>query len=170
MNLLRLVAWPKAGTKGDPAPLKRRNARGRADLGGATRFFNILTFAKKVLEQNQGHHVKALKTRISTRQSRGLGKIGFLTKKHHCRGYPNPPMTNTRQLGQTSSSEKSEGTLSQQFAKVLTQSALSFSSRDHQGFVSFFFFTAKAVMANGKKIKYQGTKSTAPSTSRLAGL
>ena len=83
--------------------------------------------------------------RISTRQSRGLGKIGFLTKKHHCRGYPNPAsgvsLTNTRLLGQTSSSEKSEGTLSQQFAKVLTQSALSFSSRDHQGLVSYFFFS-----------------------------
>ena len=30
--------------------------------------------------------------------------------------------------------------------------------------------TAKAVMANGEKIKHQGTKSTSPSTSRLADL
>ena len=127
-------------------------------------------FAKKILEQNQGHHVKALKTRISTCQTRGLGKIGFLTKKHHCRGYPNPPITNTRQLGQTSSSEKSEGTLSQQFAKVLTQSALSFSSRDHQGLVSHFFLTPTVWQPMVEKIKHQGTKSTAPSTSRLADL
>ena len=97
-----------------------------------------------MLQRNQGHRVKALEARICTRQTRAPGKIVFLTKKHHSRGYSNPAsganLTNTRLLGQMSSSEKSEGTLSQQFRKVMTQSALSFSAQDHQGLISYIFF------------------------------
>ena len=35
---------------------------------GATRFFRATTFAKKKLQQNQGHHVKGLETRIYEHQ------------------------------------------------------------------------------------------------------
>jgi len=70
-----------------------------------------------------------------------------------------------------SSSEKSEGTLSQQFRKVMTQSALSFSAQDHQGLISYIFFSHDhAVAANGEIFNHPGTRSTAPSTFRLAVL
>jgi hypothetical protein len=88
-------------------------------------------------------------------QSRAPGSTAILTKKCHCQRYSNPAsgenLTNTRPLGQMSSSEKSEGTLSQQFRKVLTQSALSFSIQDHEGLILYFFSHDHGVAANGEK-------------------
>ena len=148
--------------------------RERAILGGTTGFFNRPTFAEKVLQRNQGDHVKALETRICTRQTRGLAKIRVVRKSNHCRGYSNPAsgenLTNTRQLGKTSSSENSEGTLSQQFAQVLTQSALRFPEKITKACYRIFFLTPTAWQPMVEKIKHQGTKNTAPSTSRLADL
>ena len=59
---------------------KRRTVRDRADLGGTTGFLQMPTFEHKILIKNQGHHVKALETRTSTRQTRGLGKIRVVRK------------------------------------------------------------------------------------------
>ena len=96
-------------------------------------------------------------------QSRAPGSTAILTKKCHCQRYSNPAsgenLTNTRLLGQMSSSEKSEGTLSQQFRKVLTQSALSFSIQDHQGLISYLFSHDNGVAANGKAREALGRRN-----------
>ena len=71
----RRVAARESARPSKPTPCLRDAPRGGVPLYGVFRF---PTSAKKMLEQNQGHQVKALETRIFKNGTKYSGKIEFL--------------------------------------------------------------------------------------------
>ena len=101
------------------------------------------TFENKKLQRNQGHHAKALETRIPTRQTRGLAKIRVVRKSTIAEATQLLKYFLGKKIDKHATARPHElewkiwGDRSQQFRKVLTQSALSFSTQDPGGLLSY---------------------------------